>query len=394
MATVNEDFFDALVRHQIGLLRVSGSIRLELLQILDATEADIKGKILSRLDGMIPGATDRNLERAAVLNAAITKIRAGAWDEFGAKIMDSMLEVAQAEPDFMQHAVRSVAPVSIDLVIPDAALLQALVEQRPFEGRILSDWASGIADADIQRMTDAVRLGMVQGETPAEIAARVVGTVGLNGADGVTEITRNNAASLTRTAVNHFANQARLLTSQANSDIFGKEQFVATLDARTTPICQATDGQIFKTGEGPIPPLHFGCRSTRVPVIDGLALGDRPFKSSTEGILVDEFAAAKGLDAGRTRDSLPHGTKGLFDKFAAKRIRELTGQAPESTTYQVWLGKQTKAFQNDVLGPTRAKLFRDGGLQLTRFVNRRGDEIPLSVLRQREKAAFKKAGLL
>lgn len=393
MATVNEEFFDSLVRHQIGLLRVSGSIRKRLLAILDATEGDIRERILSRLESMTPGASPKNLERAKVLNELLTKVRAKAWREFTPELVAAMIEVAKAEPDFMAEAVRSVSPVTVDLVTPDSSMLRSLVTQRPFEGRVLRDWAKDIAAADIKRITDAVRMGIVQGEDAKAIARRVVGTAALKGSDGVTEITRRGAESITRTAVNHFANQARQLVAKANSDIFKKEQYVATLDARTTPVCRAADGKIFPVGEGPIPPLHFGCRSTRVPVIDGLTLGDRPQKPVTERQLVREFKERRGLDAGSTRDDLPRGTKGAFDKFARKRTRELTGTVPESTSYQTWLGRQTKEFQNDVLGPTRAKLFRDGGLQLDRFVNRRGDEIPLSVLRKREAAAFKRAGL-
>lgn len=47
--SVNEMFFDALLRHQIGLLRLDGRIRNKLIRLLDATEKDIADKVKSRL---------------------------------------------------------------------------------------------------------------------------------------------------------------------------------------------------------------------------------------------------------------------------------------------------------------------------------------------------------
>jgi SPP1 gp7 family putative phage head morphogenesis protein len=393
MADINQEFFDALVRHQIGLLRVSGSIRNRILGILDKTEADIKDRILGRLATMDPTETTRNLERANVLAGLIKTARANAWAQVTAALVEEMTNVAKTEPDFTAQAIRAVAPVQLDLALPAASTLKALVTSLPFEGHVLRDWAKKIARDDVKRIEAAIKIGMVQGESAQSIAARVVGTAKLAGTDGATEITRTQATGLVRTAVNHFANQARQEFANANSDIFTSEQFVATLDARTTPVCRANDGKTFPTGEGPIPPLHFNCRSLRVPVIDGAALGSRPARPHTERQLVSEFGDENDLDVGATRDSIPHGFKSKFDKFASKRIREMTGQVPAATTYQEWLARQTTGFQNDVLGVTRGKLFRDGGLKLDRFINRRGDELTLHELARRETAAFVKAGL-
>ncbi|MBD4209942.1 hypothetical protein GUH47_29065, partial [Xanthomonas citri pv. citri] len=94
-----------------------------------------------------------------------------------------------------------------------------------------------------------------------------------------------------------------------------------------------------------------------------------------------------------SRDQLQRGTKGEYDKWARARVRQLTGTVPAKTTYQTWLKGQSVEFQNDVLGITRAKLFRDGGLQLDQFVNRAGDQINLKDLARKEASAFRAAGL-
>ena len=45
---------------------------------------------------------------------------------------------------------------------------------------------------------------------------------------------------------------------------------MVTLDSRTSATCYGlgSKNEIYKIGEGPQPPLHFGCRSLRVGVVD------------------------------------------------------------------------------------------------------------------------------
>lgn len=382
----NEAFFDALVRHQIGLLRLSGRVRNRVLAILDETERDISEQIRRRL------AAGRSTSRQEALIKTITAIRSDAWKKAAVVWREEMLEIVKAEPEFLEEAVRTTSPAILNIVLPPVALLRTIVTQRPFEGQVLRDWSSGIRRADLRRMESQIRIGITQGESAAAIARRIVGTVRQRGRNGVTEITRRQAAGITRTAVNAMANQAKREFYKANSDLFEEELYVATLDARTTPICRSLDGETFPVGKGPIPPLHFNCRSLRVAALDGEAIGERPARAFTQRRLLDEYNRANGTSA-RTRDALPRGHKGPFDQFARQRMRELTGRVPAKVTYQEWLGRQSREFQDDVLGPTRARLFRRGDLTLDKFVNRQGDELSLSELATREKAAFRAAGL-
>jgi hypothetical protein len=67
---------------------------------------------------------------------------------------------------------------------------------------------------------------------------------------------------------------------------------------------------------------------------------------------------------------------------------------PATSTYQTWLKGQTDAFQNEVLGKTKAELFRNGGLKLDQFVDlNSGREFTLSELAAAHADAFRAAGL-
>lgn len=393
MATANQELFDALVRHQILLLRVSEGIRLRIQRLLDATEADIADRIRSRLLNATGLTTSANVRRLETLLRMIRATRLRAWEEVTEAWLEELVELSRQEPVLLQGILQTVSPVQLSLLLPAVDQLKALVTAEPFKGQTLAKWASTIAQGDLRRIEDQIRMGMIAGEGSAEIARRVVGSARLRGTDGVTQITRREAEAITRTAVNHISNMARREFMLLNADLFIEEQFVATLDSRTTPVCRSYDGRRFKIGKGPIPPLHFNCRSLRVPVIDGHALGSRPFKAVTTQQLLREFSEKEGISTPPSRARLPRGTKGRYDEFARARIRELTGRVPAKTTYQEWLRTQSASFQDDVLGKTRGRLFRHGGLTLEKFVSQAGIEIPLSELARLHAGAFRAAGL-
>ncbi len=391
--TINEEFFDALVRHQIGLLRLTGSIRKEVFALLALTEQDMVDKIISRLTGHEGLNTPADVRRMQSLLKSIRATRLTAWSQIDELWLRELIAVSLAEPGIVDQALKTVVPVVLETTLPAAALLKSIVATRPFQGKTMRQWSRNISRVDIERIEGQIRIGMVQGESSQAIARRVVGTRVLQGKDGVTEITRRQAAALTRTAVNAISNQARREFFRANATMFTEELYVATLDSVTTPICRSLDGRRFSVAEGPIPPLHFNCRSLRVGIIDGEVIGQRPMREFTEPQMVREFSRSAGLKPLTRRAQLPHGTKGRFDKFKARRVRELTGRVPAKVSYQEWLIRQSREFQDDVLGQTKGVLFRKGGLKLDKFVNRKGDELTLNQLATTQAQAFRSAGL-
>lgn len=393
--TSNQALLDLMIGHQIGLQRVTASIQKEIIAILDATEADIAAQVRQFMGPHSrKGPTARSIKRSLALGERLAAIRGEAWTKADQVWLTSLLEVIKREPIFTAQAMQTTAPVVLQTELPAAETLRSIVKTRPFEGKVLSTWQKQLRQTDINRMTDEIRIGIVQGETQNQMARRIVGTARLRGSDGVTEITRRAALAITRTSVNAFTNEARRELFRQNQDIIKEELYVATLDNRTTNICASLDGEKFPVAEGPYPPLHINCRSLRVAAFDGDFLGSRPFKVSTASQLNKEFREGKGIvTKGQTRAGLPRKLRGEFDDFSRRRVRELTGTTPQTTTYQQWLGRQSAAFQNDVLGPTRGKLFRSGNLELKKFVNRNGGDIPLRQLAQQEEAAFISAGL-
>jgi SPP1 gp7 family putative phage head morphogenesis protein len=392
--TVNEEVLDAVIRHQIYIQRYSGYVRNRMTAILNASEEELARRIRDALRDSAGLTTAREWQRLQALLAALDGIRMDSWVDAKKLLIDQMTELAYQEPITLNGLYTTPVPVQISTVIPPADVLRTIALSRPFEGRLLKDWADNMAQEDIRRIHGAIQAGMIAGEDHVTIAQRVVGKSTLMGADGVTEITRRQVNTIVRTAVQHVANGARDAYFDENKDLFTLEQFVATLDSRTTPICRALDGHRYDVGKGPRPPLHFNCRSLRVAVFDGAFLGDRPANPTTERLLAQEYARINGHEGVKNRSSLPYGTKGDFDKWKRGQIRQMVGPVPATSTYQGWLMGQSNAFQEEVLGKVKAQLFRDGGLKLDQFVDMNSQrEFTLNELASKHAQAFRAAGL-
>lgn len=391
--TANEELLDAVIRHQIFLLRYSGYVRNRMNSILNKTEEELARRIRDQLRNSQGVTTSVEWKRLEALLAALEGIRRDGWKEASQFLLEEMEQLAYQEPIVTNGIFQTVIPVQINTVLPSAEFLKAIALSRPFEGRLLKDWAAAMEAEDVRRIHAAVQAGMVAGEDHATIARRVVGTANLRGVDGATEMTRRQVQAVVRTAVQHVANGARNSFFAENADLIAEEQFVATLDNRTTPQCRALDGKRYDVGKGPQPPLHFQCRSLRIAAIDGVLAGERPAKPTTEKMLVAEYAKQNGISA-RTRAELPRGTKADYDRWARGRIRQLVGPIPASETYQTWLKKQSAKFQDEVLGDTKGALFRNGGLPLDKFVDlNSGREFTLRELAAKHGEAFRAAGL-
>jgi len=222
-------------------------------------------------------------------------------------------------------------------------------------GEVVSKAFRGIAVDQSERFSQVVRQGLLTGEPTPEIAKRLIGNLEfgerartvrqLIAAGGqATAVADNQVMALVRTSVNQVANTASQQVYEANQDITPRYRYVATLDTRTSSICRALDGREFEYGRGPMPPQHFNCRSTTVPVIDYKALG--------------------------------------FDPPPQGRRAATGGQVPVNESYGQWLAKQDLPTKAKALGATKvayfdklaakygpkdaiAKLVRDDGSELT-----------------------------
>ena len=199
-------------------------------------------------------------------------------------------------------------------------------------GTTVSKAFRGIAESSVEKLDLAVRSGVFAGESLDQITRRLVGRLefadfgplsvkqlALAGGE-LTKIANNQISTIVRTSVNQVTNQASQAVYAANKKISPKYEYVATLDSRTSPICQRLDGQTFDYNNGPTPPQHFNCRSTTVPVVD-----------------------FDGLQKKYPNLKKPPATK--FDTRPS-----ITGRVPQGQAYGDWLLQQDRKLQIKTLG--------------------------------------------
>lgn len=353
---VNDDLLDRSIAHQIGLQRLSNGVVRQIIKLLNRVDDDIVRQILKYDPTAVSGSFAQ--KRLGKLLEAIWAINKEAYAVLAKEIDGELRGLAAYEAGFQRKMILSALAVEIDIVQPSASQLFAAVRARPFQGRFLREWYSGLEQAAQIRIRDAIRIGFVEGESIEAMARRIRGTRAQQYRDGILEINRRAAQMVVRTAVNHTANVARQELYRSNPKVVKKWQFCAVLDGRTTLTCASLDQKVFEVGKGPQPPRHPNCRSTSVPV------------------------TASWRDMGFDFDELPPSSRA-----------SMNGQVAGGTTYGEWLRKQPVSVQDDVLGITKARLFRKGDLPIDRFVDRAGNELTLDELRRREAAAFEKAGL-
>ena len=146
-----------------------------------------------------------------------------------------------------------------------------------------------------------------------------------------------SAARLIRTESAYFASEGQ---KECFKDLdVERYEIVATLDNRTSDICQGMDGKVFKMSEFETgvtaPPFHVNCRSTTAPYFD------------------DEFA--KG-------------------ERAARNAEGKTYYVPSDMTYREWKGKQENVSNNETINQNDKKLSKKTSAK-TLEINEKNDII-------------------
>lgn len=390
----NTEYFDAAVRHAVAVRRFTGGEVKRILTLLEKVDADVVRKIRRALPNA--GKSWTTVRFKALLDR-IGELRAAALQAAAGETRTGLLDFAKVEADFERRLLEAAIPIEIDLVGVQMEKLRKVVTAEPLRGRFLRDWFKDLARDDKRRVTDAIRMGMVEGEAVPAVARRLAGTRAAGFSDGVLAVTRRNAETIVRTAINHVSNRAREEVWAANDDVILGYQWVSTLDGRTSAICRARDGHVAAAPGRELPagmtalkpanarpPAHPNCRSLLVAIIDAEGVvGNRPYVTDTRTRArreVDFRAMAK--ESGRP-----------IQDVRREWTEQAVGRLPAKVSYNEWLRRQSAAFQDEVLGAAKGKLYRKGGLQLDSFVDRRGNELTLSQLAAREPDAFARAGL-
>lgn len=304
---------DATIHHQIKLRGQYTRIAKQAVAHL----TQLKGLIKAEID---TASTAKNWTAAAKLRKTLYNLDKLVEGQYS--VMSDDLKAELSDLFYYQSEwTTKLLGADVGYSVLTENTVRALIENDPFDGKILSEWITEQQLGTQTKIKQALRVGVMNGLPAKDIAHALV-----NDPSSPFVGTKRNAEILVRTASAHVSSQADIRSfKQAGYESY---QLSAVLDTRTTKLCAALDGKVYKMSDPgrKVPPFHPGCRTTMIAVFDG----DEPF----------------------------------------------------GDTYETWLSKQSEASQLKVLGTARYKMWK-AGAALESFVDLDNDNvISLSKLRE------------
>lgn len=370
MATVNERLQSASIGHAVDLQHLSNAEVRKIIALLNSVDADLRKLLIDAIEKA--GTNTYTAQRMNTVLASVLALNKAIYASIGEAMIEVVGELAAYEIGYQQALFTAVIPqqvlVTVSLNTVNLAQVREIAMSRPFQGRLLKEWMGDLEKDRAARIRNGIRIGMTEGQTTSQIVRRVMGLKEEGYADGLLNRSRKDIEAVVRTAISHTAQGARDAHYRANEDLIAEVSWLSTLDNRTSEECRVRDRLRYTndthqpighkvpwlSGPGRI---HFCCRSTSTPIIKGW----------------EELRLSKGL---------PESTRASMD-----------GQVPRSTSYSEWLASQSAERQDEILGPTRGKLLREGGMKPGDFYNDKGKFLSLEELKARDGKAFEAAGL-
>lgn len=323
-----------------------------MVQLLQRSRPEIQAAILQAMGSN--GRPDITVQQLRRMMSGVRDVVGDVYDNIFDNIERQLSAFADDEARFNVSMLNVAVPAEVLAVVPIQAVAPAQVAAsaiaRPFQGMLLREWAEKLGEDTVRALTNTIASGYRSGLPTEQIIRQVnLATPG------------QNLNAVVRSAVSHYAAEARNIVAEANSDIVDVEVWVSTLDGKTSPMCIVRDHLSYRReAEGKMSPvghsvpwgagpgrLHFCCRSTSVMMtksLSGLKLDPRSFSSETRA--------------------------------------SMNGQVPAAQSYREWIAEQSAATLEDAFGVERAYLIRQGKVKVPDLFTDDGRYLTLDQLKQ------------
>ncbi|WP_338882671.1 phage minor head protein [Xenorhabdus sp. TH1] len=371
MKSINEMIMDELVAHSLFSGRYGMGVARKMVKALNEFDAELTASLVAALDDTRIDTDRFTVRRLESLLSSVRVINKNAVESAFSVLSSQMLEHVRYEMGYYPSLFESLLPDAVlrqyPLMSITEEMLYSSVMSRPFQGKLLSEWAEGLEADRMVRINNAVRNGYLHGDSVVDIGRKIRGHANQGYKDGALQMSRANATSIAKTAINHLQATAREQFTKANKDIFDCKQWVSTLDNKTSNNCIIRDGLKYTLNDKPI--------GHKIPYLQGP--GKIHFNCRSMETLVVKSWRELGIDA----DEMSEGTRASMD-----------GQVPAGTTFLEWIQRQPEWRQRQVFGETRFRLMQDGGMHPSQFYTDKGEFISLNKLKEIDEQAFREAG--
>ena len=205
-----------------------------------------------------------------------------------------------------------------------------------FSDRIWNDKAKLV-----ETLNQVIPQGVALGKNPRVVARNIVKAM---------DTRFSNAERLARTEMNHIANEASLEAYKETPEVLQQYKIVATLDNRTSEICQEQDGKVYKMSEWEegitAPPFHPNCRTTTIPYFEDMPISEYG-RIATNYETGRAYYVPSNMTYSEWRASLTENQNKYFiaDKKAREQYKQDVQQAKE---YRKLVTKANKAGYSDL----------------------------------------------
>lgn len=295
--------------------------------------ANATERVMAELEPDLLGSVGSLLERMKRRGPTSSVLGSRAFGQAQDAINRLVTKAVDAMADGLESSMRGLAKVETEaaakqlgkavgrnLKVPDLRTVGTDAIGWPIGDRTAREWLSAAGDVLAVRLKSELQGALARGTADSGILADIRRAVADAGA---------KVAGVARTAARNVANRARQRLVDANLDDFRGIMWLATLEPNNCKRCLALHGRVFKPDVGPRPQLHPSCQCQAVPLVKG-----------------EPDPAVMDADD--------------------------------------WLASQDREFQDEVLGPSRAQLWRMGSIgSLRDLTNRRTRALTLDELRAR-----------
>jgi len=367
--TIPEKIFDSTLKDQINLDKFSVGLNQDVQKLLKSAQDEIVAAI-AKNDPTAPTMTKWKAARLENLNQQISEILDNTFEKAHATTKTGLVEAGKLQARSVLDGVNSSVGVDIFQVTLTPAEVKAIVENTLIDGSTIGDWwnkqsstAKAKMAASMAAGTQALQIGLVQGESVGDLISRIRGT---KTTPGIMSVTKREATALVRTSVMQVANAVRQEIYKANTDVLDGLEIISTLDARTCSICRPLDGKRYDmemkpnghSSPWPGMPVHWNCRCTTIPVI-------KSYKD-----LVGENSPLTSEQINTLDSKVPVGQRA-----------SMNGPVAGNLTYNDWLLLQPVDIQKEILGPGRWNLWTANKLDMVDLVDNAGMPITLKELK-------------
>jgi hypothetical protein len=326
---VNQQIADALTRRQIQAGRVEVRLRQQILALLALLEVELLAAIKAHDPTEFALLPRRRREVEALVEEELDPLITARYERIATLLDAALVRLAQSEAQAVEAIVEGATEddeeTRAGIVVPPAGVIRRRVTEtlfpspsRPVDPSTTgSDWWTRAAASLSQRLRDTLLVSVSLEESLTQMTRRVRGTSDQAFGDGVMARARQDAQRVLTTQTTNALGEARAAVAGANT-----AQLIlvhsSVLDSRTSAVCLGRNGLKYRANDEHTPightipylggvPYHPACRSSMLPVLEG------------------------------------------------------GGAVPVEST-SAWLRRQSPAYQDEVLGPTRARMWRAGKL--------------------------------